>query len=121
MEGSCCLAKAVFGLHVEARANTTVPGLALHSAQRACIKKNRGHRHSVWEIICLDAFTILYYKTKFMYLFVCTFSPSSVLLTNRLTQALKIRIDYSVNFSWSSEHIFNFLRFVIQKSRVFKD
>src|SRR6218665_988547 len=67
--------------------------------------------------------SILYDKAKSLciYLFVCTFAPSLVLLMNRLTQALKIRIDYSVNFSWSSEHIFNFLRFVIQKSRVFKD
>ena len=68
---------------------------------------------------------ILYYKAKsvciylFVCLFVCTFTPSSVLLTNRLTQALKIRIDNSVNFSWSSKHIFNFLRFIIQKLRVF--
>ena len=31
---------------------------------------------------------------------------------------LKIRIDYSVHFLWSSKHIFNFLRFVIQKLRV---
>ena len=55
----------------------------------------------------------------FVRLFVCTFALSSVLVTNRLTQALKIRIDYSVNFLWSSKHIFNFLRFVIQKLRVF--
>jgi len=33
-----------------------------------------------------------------MCLFVCTFSPSSVLLTNRLTQAHNIRIDYRENF-----------------------
>ena len=48
---------------------------------------------------------------------VCTFAP--VLGSAHEPQALKIRIDYSVNISWSSEHIFNFLRFVIQKSRVF--
>jgi len=59
-----------------------------------------------------------------MYLFVCLFVrlfvrslPFSALLTNRLTQAL--RIDYSVNFLWSSKHIFNSLHFVIQKLRVF--
>jgi len=65
---------------------------------------------------------ILYYRAKSLciYLFVGpTFSPSSVLLANRLTQALKIRFDYSVNFSWSSKHIFNFLCFVIQKLRIF--
>jgi len=56
-----------------------------------------------------------------IYLFVCLFAPSSVLLTNRLTQALKIRIVYRVNFSWSSKHIFNFLRFAIQKLRAFKE
>ena len=39
-----------------------------------------------------------------MYLFVCLFALSSDLLTNRLTQALKIRIDYSVDFLWSSKH-----------------
>src|SRR6218665_3839870 len=67
---------------------------------------------------------ILYYKVKslciylFVCLLVCTFALSSVLLTNRLTQALKIRIYYCVNFFWSSKHIFNFLRFVIQKLRV---
>jgi len=54
-----------------------------------------------------------------MCLFVCMFAPSSVLLTNRLTQALKHRFDYSVNFSWRIKHIFNILRFVIQKLRVF--
>jgi len=66
--------------------------------------------------------SILYDKAKSLciYLFVCTFAPSLVLLMNRLTQALKIRIDYSVNFSWSSKHIFNFVRFVIQKLRVLK-
>src|SRR6218665_3287351 len=47
------------------------------------------------------------------------FALSSVLLTNRLTQALKIRMDYSVNLLWSSKHIFKFLRVVIQKLRVF--
>jgi len=46
---------------------------------------------------------------------------SSYLLTNRLTQALKISIDYSVSFLWSSKHILNFLRFVIQKLRTFKE
>ena len=55
----------------------------------------------------------------FLCLFICTFAPSSVLLMNRLTQALKIRIDYSVNSSWSNKHTFNFIRFVIQKLRVF--
>jgi len=54
-----------------------------------------------------------------MCLFVCTFALSSDLLTNRLTQAIKIRIDYSVNFSWSSKHICNFLSFVIQKLQIF--
>ena len=47
-----------------------------------------------------------------MYLFVSTFSLSAELLTNSLTQARKIGNDCRVNFSWSSEHIFNFLRFV---------
>ena len=60
-----------------------------------------------------------YLLILFVCSFVCSFALSSVLLTNRLTQALKIRIDYSVNFLWSSEHIFNFQRFVIQKLRVF--
>ena len=55
----------------------------------------------------------------FVCLFVCTFAVSSDLVTNRLMQALKIRIDHSVKFSWSSKHIFNFLRFVIQKLQVF--
>src|SRR6218665_794039 len=57
----------------------------------------------------------------FVRLFVCMFALSSVLLTNRLTQALKIRIDYSVNFFGSSKHIFNFQLFVIKKLRVFKE
>ena len=46
-------------------------------------------------------------------------SLSGKKLTNRLTQAHKIGNECRVNFSWSSEHIFNFLRFVIQKVRVF--
>src|SRR6218665_3590193 len=50
---------------------------------------------------------------------VCTFAPSFTLHANRLTQAHNICIDYRVTFSWSSEHIFNFLCFVIQKLRVF--
>jgi len=54
-----------------------------------------------------------------MYLFVCLFSLSAKRLTNRLTQTGKIGNDCTVNFSWSSDHIFNFLRFVIQKLRVF--
>jgi len=54
-----------------------------------------------------------------VYVFLCTFSPSSALLMNRLTQPHNICIDYRVNFSWSSKHIFNLLRFVIQKLRVF--
>jgi len=54
-----------------------------------------------------------------VYVFVCTFALSSLLLTNRLAQAPKIRIDYSVIFLWSIEHNFYFLRFVIQKLRVF--
>src|SRR6218665_1590410 len=64
---------------------------------------------------------ILYYKAKSLciYLIVCTFALSSVILTNRLIQALKICIDYNVNLLWSSKHIFNFLHFVIQKLRVF--
>ena len=53
-----------------------------------------------------------------VYVFV-TFAPSSRLHANRLTQAHNICINYRVNFSWSSEHIFNFLRFVNQKLRVF--
>ena len=61
-----------------------------------------------------------------MYLFVCSFVclfvrslRPRVVLTNCLTQALKNCIDDSVNSSWSSEHTFNFLRFVIQKLLVF--
>src|SRR6218665_2291018 len=54
-----------------------------------------------------------------MYLFVCLFSLSAKRLTNRLTQTCKIGNDCRVNFSWSSEHIFNCLRFVIEKLRVF--
>src|SRR6218665_1179032 len=54
-----------------------------------------------------------------MYLFVCLFSLSAERLTNRLTQTRKIGNDCRVNFSWSSEHMFNFLRFVIQKLQVF--
>src|SRR6218665_799052 len=52
-----------------------------------------------------------------VYVFVCLFSLSAKKLTNRLTQTRKIGNDCRprVNFSWSSEHIFNFLRFVIQK------
>ena len=60
---------------------------------------------------------LLYYKAKC--LCVCAFAPSWTLHANRLTQAHNIYIDYRVTFSWSSEHIFNFLRFVIQKLRVF--
>ena len=54
-----------------------------------------------------------------VYVFVCLFSLSGKRLMNRLTQAHKIGNGCRVNFSWSSEHIFNFLRFVIQKLRVF--
>src|SRR6218665_4125628 len=54
-----------------------------------------------------------------VYVFVCLFSLSVERLTNRLTQTRKIGNDCRVNFSWSSEHIFNFLSFVIQKLRVF--
>src|SRR6218665_234065 len=54
-----------------------------------------------------------------VYVFVCLFSLSSKKLTNRLSQTRKIGNDCRVNFSWSSEHIFNFLRFVIQKLRFF--
>ena len=58
---------------------------------------------------------ILYYKAKSLCicLFVCLFSLSAERLMNRLTQTRKIGNDCRVNFSWSSEHIFNFLRFVI--------
>ena len=56
----------------------------------------------------------------FVCLFVCLFSLSAGKLTNRLTQTRKIGNDCRVNFFvWSSEHIFNFLGFVIQKLRVF--
>src|SRR6218665_1897810 len=50
---------------------------------------------------------ILYYSAKSLciYLFVCTFCPSSALLTNRLRHVLKILIDYSVNFR-GAESIF---------------
>jgi len=65
------------------------------------------------------SYTIKQRVYVFISLFVCMFTMSSVLLTNRLTQALQIRIDYSVNFWWSSKHIFIFLSFVIQKLRVF--
>src|SRR6218665_3825917 len=54
-----------------------------------------------------------------IYVFVCFFSLSVKRFTNRLTQTRKIGNDCRVNFSWSSEHIFNFLCFVIQKLRVF--
>src|SRR6218665_3182838 len=54
-----------------------------------------------------------------VYVFVCLFSLSVERLTNRLTQTRKIGNDCRVNFSWSSEHIFNLLSFVIQKLRVF--
>jgi len=54
-------------------------------------------------------------------LFVCMFSLSGELLTNRLTQACKIGNDYRVNFSWSSKCIFSFVRFVIQKLWAFKE
>ena len=57
----------------------------------------------------------------FVCLFVCLFSLSGKRLTNRLTQAHKIGDECRVNFSWGSEHIFNFLRFVIQKLRVVKE
>src|SRR6218665_1690076 len=65
----------------------------------------------------------LYYKAKSLCicLFVCLFYLSGKRLRNRLTQAHKIGNECRVNFSWSSEHIFNFLRFVIQKLRVFKE
>ena len=55
----------------------------------------------------------------FVRLFVRLFSLSTEKLTNRLTQTRKIGNECRVNFSWSSGHIFNFLRFVIQKLRVF--
>ena len=60
---------------------------------------------------------ILYYKAKS--LCICLFSLSAKKFTNRLTQTRKIGKDCRVNFSWSSEHSFNFLRSVIQKLRVF--
>src|SRR6218665_341078 len=60
---------------------------------------------------------ILYYKAKS--LCICLFSLSAKKLTNCLMQTRKIGNDCRVNFSWSSEHIFNFLRFVIQKLQVF--
>ena len=57
---------------------------------------------------------ILYYKNEeSMYLFVCTFPPSSHRLMNHLTQAHNICIDCSENFSWSCKHIFNFLCFLL--------
>jgi len=85
--------------------------------------------HATDDVDKLFTYIILYYKAKSLciYLFVCSFvcrpafAPSSVLLTNRLTQALKIRIDYCVNFLWSNKHTFNFLRFLIQKLRAFKE
>src|SRR6218665_1047433 len=60
---------------------------------------------------------ILYHKAKS--LCICLFSVSAKKLTNRLTQAHKIGNECRVHFSWSREHVFNFLRFVIQKLRVF--
>jgi len=85
---------------------------------------NRGHTTNMF--LSTTAFCLLYLilqSEEFMYLFVRlfvrSFALSSVLLMNRLTQARKIGNNYTVNFSWSSEHIFNFLRFVIQKLRVF--
>ena len=78
-----------------------VSGAQTAGTQTSCFKKlSYTIKRRVYVFICL---------------FVRSFALSSVLLTNRLTQALKIPIDYSVNFSWTSEHIFNFLRFVIQK------
>jgi len=62
---------------------------------------------------------ISYTIKRRVYIFVCLFSLSGKKLTNRLTQAHKIGNECRVNFLWSSEHIFNFLRFVIQKLRVF--
>src|SRR6218665_2713212 len=56
-----------------------------------------------------------------MYLFVCFFSLCGKKLTNRLTQTHTIGNECRVNFSWSSEHIFNLIRFVIQKLRDFKE
>jgi len=52
----------------------------------------------------LEKFSYRFLSGLLVCFFVCAFAPSSVLLTNRLTQALKIRIDCRVNFSWSSEH-----------------
>ena len=52
-----------------------------------------------------------------MYLYIL--SPSSVMLTNRLTQVLEICIDCSVNFSWRSKHIFNFIRFSFKSYEFF--
>ena len=66
-----------------------------------------------------ESYTIKWRVYVFLCLFVCLFSLSVEKLTNRLTQTRKIDNDCRVNFSWSSEHIFNFLRFVIQKLRVF--
>ena len=71
-----------------------------------------------------DMCAYISYTTKrrvyvFVCLFVCLFSLSAKRLTNRLMQTRKIGNDCRVNFSWSSEHIFNFLHFVIQKLRGF--
>jgi len=89
------------------------------------------HNMGVYLYICMHdciymhiyVICTLYYKAKSLCicLFVCTFSPSSVLLTNCLTQAHSICIDCSDNFSSSIKHIFNLLSFVIQKLRVFKE
>src|SRR6218665_3972053 len=66
-----------------------------------CVLSIEGHIYGPW-------FIILYYKAKS--LCICLFSLSAKKLTNRLTQTRKIGNDCRVNFSWSSEHIFNFLR-----------
>src|SRR6218665_892259 len=69
----------------------------------------------------LSSQNILYYKAKSLCicLFVCLFSLCGKKLTNRLTQTHTIGNECRVIFSCSNEHIFNLIRFVIQKLRVF--
>lgn len=62
---------------------------------------------------------ILYYEAKCLCvcLFVCAFSSSRDLLTNRLTRPREIHLG-SIEvllFSQSTKQIFNFLRFVISE------
>src|SRR6218665_1751590 len=69
--------------------------------------------------VTLLSHSIESYNLILVCLSVYKFSPSSGLLTNRLAQAHNICNAYSVNFSWSSKHIFKFLHSVIQSCEFF--